>query len=415
MLWRTTGEGITFTPNTSESGELGGSGRFKKPSNVTGMAISGDINFELAKFPALEAAIASVLASDWGDCPLGGSSTFDADRITVGEDMQTFTIEKRFPNPANVAGTIHTVTTGATDAQTVDIIVDAATATGTGLVVVELTNSSTGISRHVSVPINVGDDESAVGTALATAVNALADFSATAAANVVTVDAGAGNTVTAVTARAGVDRYFYQRYKGVTFSTFSLAIAPNSPITGSAGIVGGSPELDYLPLAGATYVSAGNNPVFTAPQVMTLDVGQAMGIGTHCWTSLNINLDSGNRGIPCIGTIGDRETVLGTLSATVSGEVYFSDQSILEALLENKTIGDSTITLADADGNFYRWDFYGMKPTAGQVAAGGAGQDLTVPITLEPTPVAVCEDAVAGTEWESGLILSTVNTAPLLP
>ena len=311
QLWRTTGEGLTFTPNTSESGEIGSGGRFKQPSNVTGMAVSGDINFELAKFPALETAIAAVLGSDWGECPLGGASTFDATRVTAGETLRTFTIEKRFPNPAG--------------------------------------------------------------------------------------------------------GYFYQRFKGVSFSSLTINVSPNNPITGSVGIVGGVPELATTPITGATYVSAGSNPVFTAPEVTDLTVGAALGIGTHCWTSMTLTIDSGNRGIPCIGTQGDREVVLGTVSTTLSGDVYFSDQAVLQALLDNTTIGDGVVAFEDSGNNIYRFDLYGLKPTAGSVAAGGAGQDLVMPLTFEPTPTDVCEDATAGTKWQSGLIVSTVNTAATLP
>ena len=405
--WRTTGESLVFAPQTSDSAELGGSGRFRKPSTVTGTSISGAINFELAKFPALEEAIAGVLAANWGECPLTGAAgggIDSANDITVGKTLKTFTIEKRFPNPAFVRGAIPSVS-----ATGKDITVAAATAAGTGGVKV-IATLSTGAKETVTVPINVGDDENAVATALAAALNA-SGITATVAANVVTVtDAD----VTTVDATAGPDEFFYQRFSGATYSSFSLSISPNQTITGSVNIIGGEPTLDTAPIAGATYQSAGSNPTFTAPQVMELSVGQAMGIGTHCWTSLSINIDSQNRGIPCIGSQGDREVVLGTLTAEVSGDVYFSDQAILEALLNNQSIGDSVITLADANGNLYRWDFFGMKPTSGQIAAGGAGQDLTIPLTLQPTPVKVCEDG-AGNGWESGFILSMDNTAPALP
>ena len=73
------------------------------------------------------------------------------------------------------------------------------------------------------------------------------------------------------------------------------------------------------------------------------------------------------------------------------------------------------ITLEDPDGNVYRFDLYGLKPIAGSVSAGGADQDLVMPLTFEPTPVVVCEDATAGTEWESVITASTIDTAPTLP
>jgi hypothetical protein len=55
-----------------------------------------------------------------------------------------------------------------------------------------------------------------------------------------------------------------------------------------------------------------------------------------------------------------------------------------------------------------------MKPVSGQLSAGGAGQDLTIPLTLQPTPVKVCDDG-SGNDWKSGLILSLLNTKPTLP
>jgi hypothetical protein len=415
-LWRTTGESLVFAPQTSESDELGGSGRFQKPATVTGTSINGDISFRLAKFPALEEAIAGVLAATWGECPLTGAAgggIDSANRITVGNKLKTFTIEKRFPNPSTVAGAIPTATAGVAGNQTATITLAGVAAVGTGMVVMDL-KTSTGIDRHMTVDIVVGDDDTAVATKVETELKKIANLTVSRVGAVVTVDAGAGETVTMLSARAGNDQFYYQRFKGASFSALALSVSPNNPITGSVTIVGGSPELDVLPLAGATYTPAGSNPVFVAPKVMNLDIGQAMGVGTHCWTSLNINLDSQNRGIACIGSQGDREVVLGTLTASVSGDVYFSDQAILQALLDNKTIGDSVITFADANNDIYRWDFYGMKPTSGQLAAGGAGQDLTIPVTLQPTPRVVCSDS-AGNNWESGLILSLLNTPPTLP
>jgi hypothetical protein len=282
------------------------------------------------------------------------------------------------------------------------------------MIVIEIDTSAL-TKQRIMVPIAVGDDETDVGAKIAAEINKITGLTATDNTDgTVTVDAGTGNTVDTITVSAAQDEYFFQRYKGVTFTAMSFSVSPNSPVTGSVSIAGGSPELDVTPLAGATYVSAGNNPVFTAPQVVALSVGNSMAIGTHCWTSLTINIDSQNRGIACIGTQGDREVVLGTLQASVSGDVYFSSQDILDSLLNNKTVGNSVITLSDAQGQVYRFDFYSMKPTTGQLTAGGAGQDLTIPLTLEPAPVKVCEDA-SNNPWDSGFILSKVDSAPTLP
>ena len=414
-LWRLTSESLVFAPQTAENTEIGGGGRFAKPASVTGMSVNGSINFNLATFDALKEAIAGVLAGEWGECPLTGATGGAIDsvnRVTVGEGLQTFTIEKRFSNPNAVKGTIQSVAAGAVGSNTIDLTMSGGPAVGTGMVVVDI-QIGAAESQHVAVPIAVGDTDDAVATAVATAINALPGMTASATAAVVTVTGGAGGLVTTIDARTGNDAYFYQRFRGCSYSQITFSVAPNADVTGAATVVGGVPELDVLPLAGATYVSAGNSPVFNAPRVLALTIGNNMAIGTNCWTSLDITLNSNNRGIPCIGTQGDREVVLGTFNAEMSGNVYFSNQEILQALMDNDVLGDGTVTMSNADGDVVRFDWYGLKPTAGQLAAGGAGQDLVIPVTVQPTPVKVCDDGTS--DWLSGLIISTVDTAPTLP
>ena len=412
-----TGESLVFAPTTQDSATLGGTGRFAKPSNVTGFEVSGDFNVEWNDQPALDMAIAGVLANDWGICPIlgtgPGGAIDTAQRNTVGKKQMTFSIEKRFDNPAYVAGAVPTATADPAGSQTADITMSSVTAVGTGMVVMDLT-LSTGEKEHITAPISVGDDQDDVATALAAAINtAIGSTVATAAAAVVTVDAGAGNTVTAISARAGNDEFFYQRFAGVMFDSLSITTAPNAPVTGTITTLGGEPTLDYLPLPGATYLPAGTSAVYTAPEIVDLTVG-AMGVNTHCWTDMTLTIASNGRAISCLGSKGSRETVLGTASVTLSGSIYFADQQVLEALLGNKTLGDGHVTFKNADGDFLRFDLYGLKPLSGQISAAGTGQDMVIPIELQPTPVKVCQDA-SGSPWDSGLIVSKVNTAPTLP
>ena len=411
-LWRTTGEGLVFSPQTSESAELGGTGRMKKPANVTGMSVSGSINFELAKFTALENAIAGVLANDWGVCPVTGTTggAINAKtRISTGKTTKTYTLEKRFNNPAFTRGVTATASiTGAAGGATAEITVAApvgGAGVGTAMIVMDIAVDG-GASQHATTTVNVGDDEDAVATAVAATLNALPGLSAAAVGAVVTITPDTA-TVDTLTLRQGADEYLYQRFKGTTFSTFSLSIAPNQVVTGDVGIIGGAPELDILPLPGATYVPAGNNPVFTAPQVLDLVLGD-LDVKSHCFLDFSISIDSGNRGIACLGTQGEREVVLGSLRVEINGTVYFADQKILQDILDNNTIGDGKVVLSDGAGNYYRFDLFDLKPLSAQVAAGGQGQDLTVPITLQPTPAIVC----FGSAWESPLIISTEADAP---
>lgn len=419
-LWRTTGETLAFAPETSESGEFGGVTRSQSPDNVTGVSISGDISFKLSKFTALEEAMAAVLAGEWGECPLtgvpGGAIDSTA-RVPIGDELKTFTIEKQFPNPNYVDGAYDgtCVPTGAPGASVVLTFSGTYPNAGSGVMVLDFVIDTTTNRRVIiSVPANTAD-AIAVG-ALAT-TELLADGKFTATDNLdgsVTVGLASGTQIDSVGVRSGADSHFYQRYRGCTYSVLSIDVAPAEDVEGSVTIVSGVPELDGLPIAGATYTSAGASPIFTAPQVVAISMGDLFSIGTHCWSSLNISLDSQNRGIQCIGTAGEREVVLGQLAATISGDVYFTDQEVLEAVLKNQTVGDGYITLTNADGELYRFDLFDLKPTSATLSAGAKGDDLTIPVEFQPTPAVICDDG-GGNDWESSVILSTVDSKPPLP
>jgi hypothetical protein len=311
QLIRTTGESLTFAPNTSEDTEIGTSGRSSNPATVVGMSISGDINFDLSPQPFIYDVIAGVFANDWGNCPETGTAILAGDENVIGQDIKRYTVEKRFPNPASP-----------------------------------------------------------------------------------------GN-------------YFFHAYKGVTFSSFTITVTPNEIITGSVTMVGGDPEI----YAAATskyatvgYADAGNDPKFRAPDVADLQIG-GLGMNSHCFSSLTITVDSANEGIACIGSLGDREVALGTATVTVSGDVFFADQTILESMLKDETVGDGHVVFANTatTPDILRFDFFGLKPTGGSLNAGGRGERLTIPIELQPTPDIVCGD------WKSSVRVSQTNTPFVAP
>ena len=416
-LVRASGETLTFEPNVSENTELGGSGRSQRAGTVVGFTISGDITAEqLAPAPWLDAVLEGVMAEDFGECPLtgaAGGAIDNANRLTIGRELKTFTIEKRFPNAASVPGAMPiTATPGATGSQTADLTFAGGASTGTGAAVFDVTVGNQ--TMRYSVPIGVGDDETAVAAAAVIIVNDRGGIvTASAVAGVLTLDAGTGKTVDGLTARSGADTYVYQRYKGSTFSVAAISITPNEDVSGTFTVVAGEPELDDLPITGATYVGAGSSAVFTAPEVIELTVG-SLAVGTSCWTEMTITLDSQNRGIACIGSRGEREAVLGKLSVVAEGAVYFAgDQMLLEAMASNQVIGNSVITLTNADGDVLRFDLYQVKATNATLNAEATGSDLTIPVTLEPNPVTVCSDA--GEDWDSTIIISKEDTAPTLP
>lgn len=271
------------------------------------------------------------------------------------------------------------------------------------------------VSQRVFSAIAVGDDQDAAAMNLAAVLNAETNVAASAIANVVTVTAAGGaTTITALASRVGSDEFVYQRFKGCTYSALSLTTTPNAQVTGTVSVVAGEPALDYLALTGSTYTDPGSSGTFTAPRVLELTAGTLPGIATSCWSSITINLNSQNREIACIGSLGSRESALGTFVASMSGDLYFvGDQSALEALLNDTVLGTSTLTVSNAAGELYRFDLYNTKITGGTVVASGENSDVTIPVVLEPGPVKVQEDG--GDIWTSSVIVSLVNTAPTLP
>lgn len=412
-IWRTTGESLTFTPNTSESGELAANGRSAQPPTVTGVSVTGDINFRLTWFQALKDAIAGVMAASWGYCPLGGA--FDSSRVLVGDSKKTFTLEKRFPNPNFTPGGIGAMTfvsSGAPGAS-VTITVGGGPAVGTGVVEMQVVVDA-GPVKYFSIPIAAGDTNLVLAATTQTILDADSELTAVDNLDGTVTLTTSGTQIDSVAEDIGTDDYLYQWYRGSTFSALNLATSPNNEVTGSVSVIGGIPMLGSLPIAGVTYVQPVMGEVFTAPEVLALEAGAYLGKATHCYTSLDITLDSLNRGIGCIGYLGEKGVVLGTLQSTVAGDVYFADQDFLKALLRNETLGDGAYVFSNVDGEILRFDFFSLKATAGDLTAGGTGEDLTIPVEMQPTPVNACDDGATG-RWQSSVIISTVNSKPTLP
>ncbi len=417
-LVRVTGESISFEPTTSESQEFGGNSRSQKPANVTGLTVAGDLSGVMAPAAWLDMAVEGVLAEDFGECPLTGAPGGGIDsvtRVTSGQDKKTYTIEKQFLNPGNVPGAVPmTAVAGAAGAQTADVTFATGPNVGSAVVAIEVESTAFAGVRTFEASILAADDDDAAAAALAAVVDADPDLTAAATLGVTTIDCGAGNTITTLTVVGiGADSFVYQWYRGSTFSTMVVGVTPNEDATVTFSVVGGEPDLGVLPIVGATYLPVGDSPVFTAPEVLDLTLG-SMNVGTSCWTTLTITIDSQNTAIACIGSKGEREVVLGDITVSMEGEVYFSgSQALLQAVIDNRVIGDSVVTLSNADGDIFRFDIYGSKAVGATLTAESKDDNLAIPVTIEPTPRIVCDDG--GSSWEAGLIISKENTSPPVP
>lgn len=173
----------------------------------------------------------------------------------------------------------------------------------------------------------------------------------------------------------------YHRVQLSAYSSLSLSVAPNSAITGSVDVSGGTLELSEAPIAGApTFNDPGTNPSFTAPEVAAIQIGAVP--MTLCFTQLTLNFNSNVRGIECIGTLGFKEQALGRFEATIEGSAYFVSNDLLQSLIDQDE-NPVTITLEDAEGNQYTFFYPRCKMTAGSANASGTNQDVVASVSFQ--------------------------------
>jgi hypothetical protein len=140
-------------------------------------------------------------------------------------------------------------------------------------------------------------------------------------------------------------------------------------------------EPDAAEIPGSVYASAGEEPIMTAPLVteLTIDAGT---VTARCLSQFVMDFNSNVRGIQCIGTLGEREKVLGRFEAKMTGTVYFASDDMLLHLLNQDTFA-VTVKITDSMGAFYTFDFPRCKVTAAPVTAGGGtNSDVTVALAM---------------------------------
>ena len=276
---RITGEGLAYEVQTASSNELaGGGGGGVSDTYISGASVSGPINWELSYNTPWQYLLQGVLGEKWGNDPLAVG--IGADEIYNGNQLLTYTLEKKWP------------------------------------------------------------DQATPGQAL------------------------------------------YQRFTGCSPASMSLSITPNTEISGNFQFSGNTLETDSAALPGATYVQPGTNPVMTAPYVTGITLYDSSGtrvfdVGTACFTDLTLNMNANTRAIPCIGTSGARETARGTLEITIDFSVYFTSNYLIDATLAELEFR-LVVSMQDAAGGKYEFDFPRVKLVAQPPVAGGRDQDALI-------------------------------------
>ena len=112
--------------------------------------------------------------------------------------------------------------------------------------------------------------------------------------------------------------WLYHIYQGCVVNTITVNMSAGSEVTASISLVGKEVDADTATVEPTTpsYTSPASFNVLRAPLVQDIVLDNAgntlaTAIGDACVTDMVLTLNSGTRGIQCLGTLGNKDTVLG--------------------------------------------------------------------------------------------------------
>ena len=309
---RKTGESLSGTPSTAQSGEL----RTDRQSGgqvVVGLESGGDVSFELSKDAVYDAFISGVMMNDWvAGVTLAAGSTQITKNAAPDDQRAVLTITG---DTADIDGNGRAVAVG-------DIMVLAGFTNGVNNTPVQVLSVDSTTTMTVSVP------RASVNETAAAGVVHLADY----------IDIGStikswtlSKAYTDVLHLATTDVHS-QRYTGSIVNSMNMSVAYGEIVTGSFGFLSNgykqeSPSLHQQILtAGGTVAPAGtSNPLNGSVDMPMLNIG---GLPTDFCVQ-NLSLDISNNSTPqnCIGRIAPNRYNLGTISIAISASIYLGDQS----------------------------------------------------------------------------------------
>jgi len=168
----------------------------------------------------------------------------------------------------------------------------------------------------------------------------------------------------------------YHRVPGTIVDGFSLTVAPNAVITGTFSVLGKLMDPDEAPIAGATYIEPDYNPVMAAPTVTDITLAGVVAT-TECFSNMVVNLANNNRAVECIGFLGAKEMVLGRAEVSLTFSLYFSDNDLLQMLLDQDAIAISfKLNDTATPANWYLFEFPRVKLSQANADATGTGADV---------------------------------------
>lgn len=176
----------------------------------------------------------------------------------------------------------------------------------------------------------------------------------------------------------------FHRFSGVEFNGFTLTVTPEQIVTISFPTVGkiAFPPTGTAP-ASSTYVEPNDKGVMDAFTGVVLEGGEVNGT----MTSLTLTLDNGLQPRFVIGSKFTIKPSIGKSNVTGEASVYLENSKMIKKFI-NEELSSIDGTLADIDGNAYRFFVPRLKYNGGQPDIDGEGPVmLTMPFQGLRDPV----------------------------
>lgn len=159
--------------------------------------------------------------------------------------------------------------------------------------------------------------------------------------------------------------------RGMAVDGFSLAVSPESLITGGFTFVGGD-EVSATSAQGSGYDNAPTNTVMNGIDNITSVVE---GTGILGVTNFSCQLQNNLRARLQVGTLGAISLGTGQINLTGTLQAYFTTKALMDKY-RNFTTSSLIVGFVDAQGNNYLLQIPSVNFTSGQQVAGGINTDI---------------------------------------
>lgn len=169
--------------------------------------------------------------------------------------------------------------------------------------------------------------------------------------------------------------YLYTWYAGLSVNTWTVEADPDNPVTSTFNLLGAQATTGTTEVVGSTYNNLDGYEVYRGPDFITLDFG-VIGVGTlPCLNGLTLTHDNQLRPQRCLGSLYNKDILLGQMNPSGSGSHYFGGFEFLAALIA-QTEFKLTVELKTANDQYMAIEYFRNKVTANVVANSGTNTDV---------------------------------------